>query len=1613
MRLPTLDLKPQTQHTSFAVAAYNDGSSAITDSAASNSAYSGPSERTTLHAAGRGNPWINLRDGVDLPTTYTGAAARAQAVGQNSAQPLAMASADFDEDGVPDLVCGYAGPNMLTLHRGNVDAIYPNSPEAQQRKAKGTFTELPFLSPARVFETPEEPEFLGTGDFDNDGHWDVVAAARGSEALYLLPGDGRGGFGAARRIKLLGTVTTLVTGEINRRDGLADVVVGIVGSDGPQVLVFEGPEGALRGKPEALPLPAEATALALGQLDESYEMDLAVAAGREVLVLHGRDRKLSLDEARQAQVPPAAMDGHAMPFAIASLAAGDFVWDEDHRTDLALLSEDGMVHLMGRERTGTGAWGEVANVPVSSGSRVSAPLMMKARVSVGPADDLVVVDRANHQLHIMMGDTRAADKMSASVSQRSPISVPLDVDSEPMAVLPMRLNEDALSDLVVLKSGQSPLTVAATAASATFIVNSTAEAQDSFLNDGICDTANNPTRNPPTPPSGICTLRAAIDQANTSPGADAINFTVTSISSSGLNAVTDPIIIDGTSVGRVELKGDQLNIEAGSSVVRGMVINGASGIELRMAGGNVIEGNFIGTDVTGTVALANGTGVATQSSSNTIGGTTAAARNIISGNLFAVTLGGSDNVVQGNFIGTDVMGTKTLSNFISVSIAGGNNTIGGTTAAARNLISGTTASNSSGGVTIDTRSGTTGNRVQGNFIGTDVTGTKALGNAHSGVFINNAVNSTIGGTASRAGNTLAFNSRNGVFVARNGNLDGTGNAILSNSIFSNTELGIDLSGSGVTPNDPGDGDTGANNRQNFPVLTLTREGTIEGTLNSTPNTTFRIEFFANTECDPSGHGEGEIFIGSTMVMTDASGNVSFAFIPAISPFAVGRFVTATATDPAGNTSEFSGCRQRIFLDWDTPLDVKIVGFLDHFTTPPLTPSIRFIVIPDPDMTGPTVPFSETHKDAIIVELRKILSKSGVGIPLIDLIDARVHGLPPPIDAVHVRFAPDRPSVSNRVLLGRAYEDVLPDQCNRRKNDRVAVYGNPQSGGPLDTTKKMAETVAHEVGHALGLRHMDPFEDSGVEVMDYTPAPGITEAFTTGRFEIVEGLGTSTPRRTGIFHNGVYHLLAYSVGEPLAKIKARGMEFEPADYDTACEGQGPPSSSRLSFMNIQSSVALNHMTAQAEIGPFPATAGDTQLLFDDPKWGTVAFLGTINPAAVSGIEIIWPDLFPLSIAGSSTGNLELDVFFGFGTPSNPMLTIPPLTTGTITGSIFQFVPGSQTPSIVGSFTAEVVPLSPGDSCPSDPNKTEPGVCGCGVPDTDSDGDAVVDCRDNCTQVVNPDQQDSDSDGVGDACDNCPTTPNPGQQDSDGDGVGDACEAADSDGDGVPDATDNCPAISNPNQADSDNDGLGNVCDPDDDNDNVPDTGDNCLFNANPGQEDNDGDSFGDVCDPDDDNDGVLDGVDNCPLTPNANQANTDGDRLGNACDPDDDNDGVLDGVDNCPLNANADQKDSDEDGIGSVCDPTVNCLGKVATIVGTEGNNVIVVASGTHVIQGLGGNDVIMGLLGSDIICGGPGNDTLSGGLGNDQLNGGSGKDTCNGGLGTDTAVNCETKLLVP
>jgi hypothetical protein len=433
---------------------------------------------------------------------------------------------------------------------------------------------------------------------------------------------------------------------------------------------------------------------------------------------------------------------------------------------------------------------------------------------------------------------------------------------------------------------------------------------------------------------GAGSLRQAILDANATPGTDAINFAIpgtgvqTIAPATALPTITDPVTIDGYSqagatpntktvgsdaVLKIELGGQNagagaigLKVEAANSTIEGLIINRwAQGI--RVSGpdgaGVKVAGNFIGTDASGTQDLGNSSfGLFIDySPNNTIGGTTPAERNVVSGNdgqgLFVAGAGATGNKVVGNYFGTDASGTQDLGNSqvgVTVYYAPGN-TIGGTTPAERNVISG----NDGHGVWL-WGNPAKGNEVAGNYVGTGATGQGDLGNSGFGVLAYEASDNTIGGTQAGAGNTIFGNDGDGVHVEGTG---ATGNSILSNSISSNSGQGIELVG--ASANDAGDADTGANGLQNHPVLssatTSATSTTLQGTLNSTPGKTFQVQFFSN----PAGADEGMTLIGETSVTTDASGNTSFGYATS-APAAVGQAITATATDDAaGNTSEFS------------------------------------------------------------------------------------------------------------------------------------------------------------------------------------------------------------------------------------------------------------------------------------------------------------------------------------------------------------------------------------------------------------------------------------------------------------------------------------------------------------------------------------------------------------------------------------------------------------------------------------------------------------------------------------------------------------------------------------
>jgi hypothetical protein len=409
---------------------------------------------------------------------------------------------------------------------------------------------------------------------------------------------------------------------------------------------------------------------------------------------------------------------------------------------------------------------------------------------------------------------------------------------------------------------------------------------------------------------------------------------------------------------------------------RNIISGNGIGVNLQVrTSGTQVLGNYIGTDATGTSAVPNTTdGVNCSGDYNRIGGSAPGMGNLISGNLAtAIDLIGTGTVIQGNMIGLDATGEGALPNNgygILVRTFGDGTRIGGSASGEGNVIAcsaqgqgvhvnlnavgepiaiegnriGTNAAgtaarpNAYGGVAVmvgpariggpepgqgNTISGndgygigllafnTTGSVVMGNLIGIGADGTTPVPNNGPGVSVTGDDHG-VGGQQPGQGNRIAHNFGAGVSVGQFADRD----RISGNFIHGNTGLGIDLHPFGVSANDAGDADTGGNGRLNFPVIAAVATGyaetTVTGTYSSAANSSYTLEFFHGPWADPTGYGEGEEWLGSCAVSTDATGSTSFeCVLPAAVPDAFA--VTATSRDASGNTSEFCAAGTAVFV----------------------------------------------------------------------------------------------------------------------------------------------------------------------------------------------------------------------------------------------------------------------------------------------------------------------------------------------------------------------------------------------------------------------------------------------------------------------------------------------------------------------------------------------------------------------------------------------------------------------------------------------------------------------------------------------------------------------------
>lgn len=379
------------------------------------------------------------------------------------------------------------------------------------------------------------------------------------------------------------------------------------------------------------------------------------------------------------------------------------------------------------------------------------------------------------------------------------------------------------------------------------------------------------------------------------------------------------------------------NIVGGTGPGEGNVLSaGNSGVRIdgpavdNVVIGNTLSGSFYGAEIRSATCCPGNEAI-----NNRIGGPTVAERNVIrgagkfgeegfpDGGQIAVQYS-LNTIVEGNYVGVNADGTSvppTQRGPVGVEVRSSPGTVVRNNVVSGILVNGVNHyAGQRFGTAVKIMGDCSGTTVQGNLIGVDASGTNALPNRRGIEVVYWSVDGSpvtpgpilLGGTQPGQPNVIANNELAGVRVEYT--IQGV--QMSRNSIRDNGALGIDLlesfaGGVGNTPNDPGDADSGANGLQNYPVLssvsTAPGSTTIAGVLDSLATRDFTLEFFSSPACDPSGFGEGEVFLGSTVVTTDVNGLATFnAGVPVEVP--VGWVVSATATDAlTGNTSEFSAC----------------------------------------------------------------------------------------------------------------------------------------------------------------------------------------------------------------------------------------------------------------------------------------------------------------------------------------------------------------------------------------------------------------------------------------------------------------------------------------------------------------------------------------------------------------------------------------------------------------------------------------------------------------------------------------------------------------------------------
>ena len=525
------------------------------------------------------NSGIYLTSAERMAPHYTGPEPLVSAMDQASA--LSLVSEDVDGDGVVDVVAGYrtTGGFVLGFYRGNLDAIAPQTADSFAGVARNRFP-APFLPEVKLSASPIQPDFLASGALGSSDH-DIAVGTRGGATLSIMSLDG-GQLQSMQSIMLPGALTSLAAQHLDARQPYSQLLASIQTDQGARVLIFTGSPDGLR-LIGATSLSFGATQIRFGDMDGDGIADAVVLADGKLSILNGKEVLNAVDSPNGT---PATLEAIPVPFSVVSLALGSFVFDREGRTQMALLSGEGAIHVYAwsglnnkaftpeeirvrrqgitdtaSSKTQPVIWNEVEGYPAfTTVDPSSPPVLLKTRISGYSADDVMALDSRTGRLSVLAHPNRGKD----GVLPQGIVLSRQDAVQGAVTALAARVNIDGRPGVVLIKNDSAALLAMMPLPDPTFTVNTTA---DTITFDDSCMLGGGP-----------CSLREAIFEANNNPGVDTImlpagTYTLTLAGANENNGFTGDLdIFDGLNIiGATDGMGNPASIiQAGTTSSNGI-----------------------------------------------------------------------------------------------------------------------------------------------------------------------------------------------------------------------------------------------------------------------------------------------------------------------------------------------------------------------------------------------------------------------------------------------------------------------------------------------------------------------------------------------------------------------------------------------------------------------------------------------------------------------------------------------------------------------------------------------------------------------------------------------------------------------------------------------------------------------------------------------------------------------------------------------------------------------------------------------------------------------------------------------------------------------------------